>query len=240
MRQMNQPLTTLVFTSLLFLLSGCGLFASSSNGGSAQTAAGSGNSPIEIPMESASDAPTPQGSVTNTPVPGDVQVYQDDSGMFALALPEGYVYEKTEQGLSFTSDDGGFAGEIVYQTTNTPSSKLFDLEQRLKDIIEPKFEDIDWQRSGQRQPDGSVRLAWQARNEAGQEVDALSFIETHGENTFALMLYSVDKVYNDYSDDARIIVGTYVVRQGPAIADSPADTDSETEADANTETNKEI
>ena len=227
---MNQQLNALVVTSLLLLLSGCGLIASSDPANDSPPP----ETPIETTGESALPSDTPSDTeVEETPVPDNVQVYQDDSGMFALALPTGYTHEKTEQGITFVSEDEGFAGEIVYEADENATSNLYALEQQLKDIVETRFGTVDWEHNGQRQPDGSVRLAWEAEDEEGRAIDALSFIEVHGQNRFALMLYAVDKVYNDYSDDARIIAGTYVVRQGPAIANTDAtDGDAETEVDA--------
>ena len=230
---MNQQLNTLVVTSLLLLLSGCGLIASSELSNESPTPGGSLGSSTQVPTPSANLAP--EDEVVETPVPHNVQVYQDDSGMFALALPEGYTYESTEQGIRFMSSDEGFAGEIVYQSDANATSNLYALEETLKKMVEDRFGAVDWEHNGQRQPDGSVRLAWEAEDENGRAIDALSFIEVHGQNRFALMLYGVDKVYNDYSDDARIIAGTYVVRQGPAIANTD-DTDTDTETDPNTET----
>ena len=235
---MNQPLNTLVVTSLLLLLSGCGLLASSDSTNDLPTSEPPGDGVVEssLPPE---ELP-PEEDVPETPVPDNVQVYQDDSGMFALALPKGYTHEKTEQGITFVSEDGGFAGEIVYESDENATPNLYALEQQLKQIIEARFGPIDWERNGQRQPDGSVRLAWETKDKEGKSIDALSFIEVHGQNRFALLLYAVDKVYNDYSDDARIIAGTYVVRQGPAIANTEAaDTGTEAGAEQGTDTDTE-
>lgn len=230
---MKQPLQTLVVTSLLLLLSGCGLFSSSDESPIPEDAA---QNPVETPQPL--EGTVPEEEAQDTPVPDNVQVYQDDSGMFALALPKGYTHEKTEQGITFTSEDEGFAGEIVYESDASATTNLYALEKQLKDIIEARFGTVDWAHNGQRQPDGSVRLAWETTDEDGRAIDALSFIEVHGQNRFALLLYSVDQVYNDYGDDAKIIAGTYVVRQGPAIANTEAaDTDADADGgpDANTE-----
>lgn len=234
MRSMKQPLHTLVVTSLLLLLSGCGLFSSSDD---APTPDSSAQPPVETP-DPLTGTP-PEEEAAETPVPDNVQVYQDDSGMFALALPKGYTHEKTDQGITFTSEDEGFAGEIVYESDPSATTNLYALEKQLKDIIEARFGTVDWDHNGQRQPDGSVRLAWDTTDEDGRDIDALSFIEVHGQNRFALLLYSVDQAYNDYGDDAKIIAGTYVVRQGPAIANTDAteadDAETESRSEANTE-----
>lgn len=237
---MNQSLNALVLTSLLLLLSGCGLIGAS---GPANDPPPS-NPPADTSVDTSlpPDKLPPDEEEPDTPVPENVQVYQDDSGMFALALPKGYNHEKTDQGITFTSEDGGFAGEIVYESDANATPNLYALEQQLKQIIEDRFGVVDWDRNGQRQPDGSVRLAWETEDEDGREIDALSFIEVHGQNRFALLLYSVDKVYNDYGDDARIIAGTYVVRQGSAIADTDSpetDADAEADADNGTDSNAE-
>lgn len=235
---MNLQRTTIVVTSLMLLLSGCG-FINSSNRTTESPTSGETNG-LSSQEQTQPPFVNPDQKEDATPVPENVQIYQDDSGMFALALPDTYTYEPTDQGMTFTSNDDGFAGEVVYQLDENATPNLYALEQQLKDIVEARFGDVDWEQSGQRQPDGSVRLAWEATDENGRAIDALSFIEVHGQNRFALMLYSVDKAYNDYSDDARIIAGTYVVRKGPAISNTDTtDADAEAEADAGTAANTE-
>ncbi|NEQ99947.1 MAG: hypothetical protein F6K30_25150 [Cyanothece sp. SIO2G6] len=207
----TQYLRLCIVASVMLCLSGCGLFASAP--------------PPEDPVEPTSPTQTPteepddiealdetEPDPTPTPVPDNVQAYQDPNGFFALAFPEGYNFEPSEQGLTFLSEDGGFAGEIVYQVSEKPSNDMLNLEKALKAHIDPQFPTIEWQRAGQRQPDGSVRLAWTGEDESGRDIDALSFIEVRGQITFILSLYAIDQEYNTYAEDARIIAGTYVVR----------------------------
>ena len=222
-------LTALSMSSLI-LLSGCG-FVSSLSSQSPDSTVDTTPNAVPVP-DNPSTVDEGTESETDTPVPGNVQVYQDDNGMFALALPAGYSYEPLDQGLTFISADNGFAGEIVYQAAQNSSSSILAMERELKAIIKPKFSQINWQKAGQRQPDGSVRLAWTGVDNAGQSVDALSFIETHGEHSFALSVYALDQQYNEYSNDARIIVGTYVVRQGPTAVEASANEDSDPSEDA--------
>ncbi|NET50178.1 MAG: hypothetical protein F6K09_15985, partial [Merismopedia sp. SIO2A8] len=209
-------------------LSGCGFLAQQSSGDGSNTPVSENLPPSSVP-DALPAQPTESIEGDPTPVPEDVQVYQDENGMFALALPPNYSYEPMEQGLTFLSEDGGFGGGILYQVSEEPApSDLLDQEEALKAVIAPQFNQIEWQKSGQRQPDGSVRLAWTGIDEAGKKIDALSFIETHGLSTFVLSVYGIDQEYNNYSEDARIIVGTYVVRQGPITTESPSeDTSSE-------------
>ncbi|MEB3232776.1 MAG: hypothetical protein VKJ64_17330 [Leptolyngbyaceae bacterium] len=212
----------------MLCLSGCGLFASSPPA-EPET--------IESPA-AASDAAEPETIEPDPPpipVPDNVQVYQEPNGMFALALPQGYRFEPVEQGLTFLSEDGGFAGEIIYQVSDGPSNDMLNLEKALKSHIEPQFSTIEWQKVGQRQPDSSVRLAWTGEDEDGRAIDALSFIEVHGQTTFILSLYAIDQAYNTYSEDARIIAGTYVVRKNEVSAEESEEGAEEGAEESSTE-----
>ncbi|MEB3357382.1 MAG: hypothetical protein VKK04_11705 [Synechococcales bacterium] len=223
--------------------------------GAVAIAACQGSPPAVTPPAS-SEAPqspsfpaTPPSDVRGdrpTTLPDNVQIYQDESGMFALALPAGYAYQPSPQGLAFHSPDSGFRGEITYLETGDPeagnsavgdaeagnseadgaettgSSKaeanglpLADLEARLKQVIQADLAEVTWQGAAEQQPDGSLRLAWTGVNKDGDELDALSFIEQHHNTLFILKLYGVGETYSSYNEDARIIVGSYVVRQAP-------------------------
>lgn len=168
------------------------------------------------PAEPFPDAPTENAEATRTPLPEDIQIYQDESGLFALALPKGYRFETVENGMTFSSNDEGFGGAIAYQMieSQAPLSREA-LESRLREKIESQFSDVTWQSDSQPQPDGSLRLDWQGQTENGQTLDALSFVEQHGPVIYIFNAYGIDQPYNNYNQDARIIAGTYVVQENP-------------------------
>jgi len=196
----------------LFAVTGCNRLASAP-----ADAENTADSAVPVaPVLDTADSSADDVAAQAVPVPENVQIYQDPDGMFALALPPDYTYEVLEQGITFVSEDGGFAGDIVYQKDDSASSDVDKMAKQLRTTIEPKFQQIDWQKAGQRQPDGSVRLAWRGEDEADRTIDALSFIEHHDQHTFLLTLYAIDKAYNDYRDDAQSIAGTYVVRRQEA------------------------
>jgi hypothetical protein len=167
--------------------------------------------PIEPPP-----LPSPQDEADRQPLPDDVQIYRDESELFALAFPSGYTYESIENGITFLSEDEGFGGVIQYQETDVENIAQESLDDVLRATIEAQFAEVSWQSDLQEQADGSFRLDWNAVNAAGQSLDALSFIEQHGETLFILTAYGIDRAYRDYNDDARIIVGTYVVQESPS------------------------
>ncbi|MEB3211695.1 MAG: hypothetical protein VKL39_10080 [Leptolyngbyaceae bacterium] len=177
--------------------------------------------PPTLPVE-----PPPLPSSANDsdrqPLPDDVQIYRDESDLFALAFPAGYTYESIDNGITFLSEDEGFGGIIQYQDTEVENIAPESLNEVLRATIEAQFSDVSWQSDLQEQADGSFRLDWNAVNPAGQPLDALSFIEQHGETLFILTAYGIDRDYSDYNDDARIIVGTYVVQENPPESDETA------------------
>ncbi|MGB3494040.1 MAG: hypothetical protein WBA57_15020 [Elainellaceae cyanobacterium] len=168
------------------------------------------------PVEPFPDAPEADAEASRTPLPDDIQIYQDDSGLFALALPQGYSFESMDNGMTFRSKDEGFGGAIAYQMSDTDTPLDTEaLESRLREEIESKFSDVTWQSDRQPQSDGSFRIDWQGKTSDGQTLDALSFIEQHGNVIYTFNAYGVDQPYNEYNRDAQIIVGTYVVQENP-------------------------
>lgn len=167
------------------------------------------------------------------PLPDDVQIYRDESGLFALALPSGYSYETMDSGITFLSGDRGFGGVIQHQTTDVENIVQDSLDELLKQTIETQFSEVSWQSELEEQADGSFRLDWNGINAAGAKLDALSFIEQHDTTLFILTAYGIDQAYSDYNDDAQIIVGTYVVQENPP-EDDPLDADADGETDATT------
>jgi len=191
---------------LLLLVSGCG----------AKSSIVSLNPPQAVPrVAQVSDAS--EGAIAS--LPDDVQIYRDENEMFALALPKDYTYDSGDRSMTFVSPDQGFGGEVDYTTapaTLTPP----ELEEQLKQMLQERFVDVSWEESSaDKQSDGSLRLDWQGVNSEGKQLDALSFIEQHGEVVYTLTAHGMDRPYKDYNEDARIIVGSYVVRQDNSSAE---------------------
>ncbi|MEO0408895.1 MAG: hypothetical protein AAF289_16250 [Cyanobacteria bacterium P01_A01_bin.135] len=155
-----------------------------------------------------------------TPLPDNVQIYRDKDEMFALALPTGYTHEAGDRTVRFTSADQGFGGEVDYaaaEASLTPEQ----LEARLQQALQQRYVDVTFAEGGaEAQEDGSLRLSWQGTNSDGAQLDALSFIEQHGNTVYILTAHGIDRPYVAYNQDARVIAGSYVVREEtPAIAD---------------------
>lgn len=168
------------------------------------------NPPQAVPFPTVEE-PTPDEE--NAPLPENVQIYRDEDGMFALALPEAYEYVSGDRGMTFSSADGGFGGEIDYALIPEPLTAQ-QLEDRLKRSLQEGFVDVSWEKdSAEEQSDGSLRQSWRGLNSEGQQLDALSFIEQHSGTVYTLTAYGIDRPYGDYNEDARIIAGSYVVRQ---------------------------
>jgi len=175
--------------------------------------------PPPTPTEPFPEAPEledEEDEASRTPLPDDIQIYQDDSGLFALALPLGYRFEPIDQGMTFRSEDEGFGGAIAYQVLDSDEPLSAEaLESRLRENIEAQFSDVTWQSDSQPQPDESLRLDWQAETSDGSSLDALSFIEQHGKVIYVFHAHGIDQPYNEYNRDAEIIVGTYIVQEKP-------------------------
>ncbi len=183
--------------------------------------------------------PTPQESISfptppddagaeRQPLPDDVQIYQDESGLFALALPSDYDYDTRENGITFLSSDKGFGGVIQYQATEVKNITPESLGEVLQQTLEAQFSGVTWQSDLEEQPDGSFRREWTGTNGLGEELDALSFIEQHGTTIYILTAYGIDRAYSAYNSDAEIIAGTYVVQENP---DTKRDEQGEAEQD---------
>ncbi len=165
--------------------------------------------PLEFPTPPSDDA-------ERQPLPDDVQIYQDESGLFALALPAGYEYETRENGITFLSGDRGFGGVIQHQITEVENIAQESLGEVLQKTIEAQFANVSWQSELEKQTDGSLRLEWKGTNDTGEQLDALSFIEQHDTTLYILTAYGINHAYSDYNEDAQIVVGTYVVQENPA------------------------
>ncbi|MGJ3247189.1 MAG: hypothetical protein ACFE0I_14095 [Elainellaceae cyanobacterium] len=186
--------------------------------------------------DDASSNPSPVASTSSQPAereteisPENFQIYQDPNGWFALALPKRYTFDETDQGITFISPDEEFGGYIKYLTEQSPDLEKDELENILKQEIENQLEEVNWGASGQIQEDGSLRLDWAGIDPDGNQLDAVSFIEQHGETLHLMSAYGINQPYQNYNDDALIIVGTYVVRRSPPDP-SPANQDDETKS----------
>jgi hypothetical protein len=163
------------------------------------------------------EQPSPQPQSAQTPedvdlLPRNIQIYQNPNGWFALALPKQYHYTETDQGLTFLSPDDGFGGQIEYFTEQDQNLDHSELETILKQEISEQFSEVSWQEDAQIQEDDSLRLDWVGIDSSGKQLDAVSFIEQHGDTLFVMHAHGINQPYQHYNNDARIIVGTYVVR----------------------------
>ena len=86
------------------------------------------------------------------------------------------------------------------------------LAQALKKEYENRLKNVKWQDT-KPQPDGSIRVDWVGKDSSGNQLDAVSFVEQHGDNVFILNLFGLNKSYRDYNSDAEKIVGTYHMKQ---------------------------
>jgi hypothetical protein len=214
---------------LVFLLLTAALTLSACNGGGGNNQVATDNKPeldTTAPAPAAStpaaSAPAPSAPTasseapdTSAPAPSPAagsQTYQEPSGLFQISLPAGYTQEDTGSGISFESADKGFSGSVDFGSAQGNQLTTQQLEEALKQEYENRLDQVTWQDS-QIQPDGSVRLDWVGRDKAGNDLDAISFVEQRGDNVFILNLFAVNKPYNDYNEDAQAIVSSYRVRQ---------------------------
>ncbi|HEY9629697.1 MAG TPA: hypothetical protein V6C84_20525 [Coleofasciculaceae cyanobacterium] len=147
------------------------------------------------------------------------QTYREPSGLFEISFPAGYTYEQTGSGIAFTSTDERFGGSVDYGSAQGNVIGLEQLEASLKSEYEKRLSDLVWQGSSP-QPDGSLRIDWTGRDAQGNALDAVSFVEQRGDTIFILNLFGVNAPYQDYNNDAEVIVGSYRVRQASANTNS--------------------
>lgn len=166
-----------------------------------------------LPTSSQFPAAPSRGDRPTEITAANFEIYQDPNGWFALALPKGYEFEPTDQGLTFQSPDQGFGGTIRYLTEQEQDLDQAQLESILKQDLSSQMDEVSWQRSAQPQADGSLRLDWTGLDADGNKLDAVSFIEQHGSTLFLMTAHGINQPYLNYNNDARIIAGTYVVRR---------------------------
>jgi ABC-type phosphate transport system substrate-binding protein len=200
--------TPLLLASVL-TLSACGE-ATTGESTSTSPAPSVEASPSAVVPSTAPQTPTAQ-SPNSSSTDGSV-AYQEPSGLFQISFPQGYTYEETGSGVAFASSDEGFAGSVDFGSAQGQQLSNEDLETALKEEYEKRLQAVTWQKS-EIQPDGSVRVDWVGTDPDGNELDAISFVEQRGDNIFILNLFGVNRAYQDYNNDAEVIVGSYRIRQ---------------------------
>lgn len=169
------------------------------------------NSSSDVPSQETEE--TEETNDTEESIPGEGKTYRHPEGIFEISFPKHYAHQPQANGVSFLSANGEFGGEVTYferQETLT----IDDLEELYRQRTQTAFRDIAWQRS-ELQPDGSVRLDWRGKNASGQDLDAIGYIEQHGDRIYVLNLYGINESYDLYLEDSRLIVGSYQVDRNP-------------------------
>ncbi|KPQ37977.1 MAG: hypothetical protein ACLFM4_01265 [Phormidium sp.] len=150
---------------------------------------------------------------TEESLPGEGKTYRHPEGIFKISFPNHYAHQPQANGVSFLSANGEFGGEVTYFEMQETLS-IDDLEELYRQRTQAAFREIAWQRS-ELQPDGSVRLDWRGKNASGQDLDAIGYIEQHGDRIYVLNLYGINEAYDIYLEDSRLIVGSYQVDRNP-------------------------
>jgi hypothetical protein len=169
-------------------------------------------SPIPVP-ESSAPASSPTSSAAASPIaPAGGKTYRQSNNLFEISFPQGYTYKETESGVSFSAADQGFGGSVDYSSAQGNRLTTKQLEDALKQEYESRLDQVSWQDS-QLQPDGSIRVDWIGRDQQGNDIDAVSFVEQRGDTIFILNLFGINKPYNSYNASAQAIVSSYHVKQ---------------------------
>ncbi|MFO8040848.1 MAG: hypothetical protein R6U67_15540 [Sodalinema sp.] len=150
---------------------------------------------------------------TEESIPGDGKTYRHPEGIFEISFPKHYAHQPQANGVSFLSANGEFGGEVTYFETQETLT-IDDLEELYRQRTQTAIREMAWQRS-ELQPDGSVRLDWRGKNASGQDLDAIGYIEQHGDRVYVLNLYGINESYDIYVEDSRLIVGSYQVDRNP-------------------------
>ena len=164
-------------------------------------------------VSAASASPSPSESaspVASAPAGG--KTYQEKSGLFEIAFPEGYTYEETGSGIAFVSADQGFGGSVDFGSAQGNKLSNEQLEKALKDEYDKRLKELKWQDT-KPQPDGSIRVDWTGKDPQGNALDSVSFVEQRGDTIYILNLFGVNKSYQTYNSDAEKIVGSYHIKK---------------------------
>lgn len=154
---------------------------------------------------------SPTTLATRLPTVSPLQAYRDTSGRFEIALPADYAVTNTPTGLLFASPDGGFGGMVDTGSAQGQWFSLEDLETALKTEFEQRLSHITWQGSYAHNQ-GGVRIDWVGEDPAGNQLDAISFIQQQGDTIFVLTMWGINTAYSTYNDDADAIFATYRIQ----------------------------
>ncbi|WP_159788663.1 hypothetical protein [Sodalinema gerasimenkoae] len=161
------------------------------------------------PSADVEEMETPEVEEESDALPVEGSSYRHPEGLFEISFPPNYARQPQPNGLSFLSANGEFGGEVIYfEVEETLTTE--ELDQLYRQRTQEAFREIAWQRS-ELQPDGSVRLDWRGKNAGGQDLDAIGYIEQHGNRVYVLNVYAINESYDIYLEDSRLIVGSYQV-----------------------------
>ena len=190
------------------------------NSGSEDPATPNSGSPQEINPQMNSDASTEDEMETvdleeadSEALPMEGSTYRHPEGVFEISFPPNYAWRPQANGVRFLAANGEFGGEVIYFEVEE-SLTTEELGELYRQRAQEVFRQIAWQRS-ELQPDGSVRLDWRGKNAGGQDLDAIGYIEQHGNRVYILNVYAINESYDIYLDDSRLIVGSYQVERNP-------------------------
>ncbi len=168
--------------------------------------------PSETPdITAAPDTPeaTPDAPEAAPDTAAAPQTYNQPDGLFQISFPAGYSYQEIQNGIQFVSSDGSFGGFVEYQSAGGETFTPEELGEILQNDYSQMLVDVTWQ-GNELQPDDSMRVDWVGANAQGQQFDAVSFIEQHGDTIYVLDVFGINAPYNN--NDAQTIVGTYRVQ----------------------------
>ena len=199
------------FASLL-LVSALALSACGKGGNTAATTKPALDAAALPSASSPAASPEASPSASSSTATAGGHSYHEKNGLFDIAFPEGYTYEETGSGIAFVSKDQGFGGSVDFASSQGTKLSNDQLAQALKKEYENRLKNVKWQDT-KPQPDGSVRVDWVGKDSSGNQLDAVSFVEQHGDNVFILNLFGLNKSYQAYNSDAEKIVSTYRMKQ---------------------------
>jgi hypothetical protein len=176
-------------------------------------------SPEGLPPETSSPPAHPPLVNEHSPAPtGDLSplesTYRQPDGLFELSFPHGYRYLPMEDGVSFISGDRQFGGSASVRPAQGQTLTAELLEQGLKAEYESRLQAVEWQATTV-QPDGSLRVDWVGVDANGDVLDAVSFVEQHGDVIYILNLHAINEAYANYEAAATTIVEHYRLRGTP-------------------------
>ncbi|WP_017659083.1 hypothetical protein [Baaleninema simplex] len=205
------------FLRVSLSIAACACLLTACSGGDRETEAPSTNGEPTSPPEATSTA-TPPSSPSPSPAASpeaeeaeesEGNLYRDPEGAFEISFPDDYAKQPRVNGVTFVSADGNFGGEAIYFEEDEQLSDE-ELKTLFVERYQAAYSDFG-SLNTELQPDKSVRIDWRGKNSQGQTIDAVSYIEQHGRRIYILNLYGIDESYDNYLDDANVIVGSYNV-----------------------------